>query len=277
MFQQPNHLFESTDSGRRLSSNNPFRQFAGIDSNKSGNGQSGYEAPRLRNQLGSSVKSNGSSAFEDWVEKNKQLVNISSDEEDDLYGAPKLSTNIHPSSKHINLHSELKNGYTTNRRLDSNDHNDDLARPVFPGAPVRAGSDSNVNYNNGPTRYVNFFIFPCERSGPGLGTAQCIVQHGSANRRLAATFAPNPPAVRLNFGMPLLLPSKRIEALPASIPVIVAHAAGPDNVQCRPYWWRAQKNRFGASETRYRARLLLGEYPAHSGLLRLETGYMSGV
>lgn len=141
MFQQPNHSFESTDSGRRLSSNNPFRQFVGSDSTSSGKG---YEAPRLRNQLGSSVKSNGSSAFDEWVEKNKQLVNMSSDDEDDFYGGPKRGTNIHTSSKHTNLHSELKAGHAIRKGLNT----DDFARPAFPGAPVRAGSDSNVNYNN---------------------------------------------------------------------------------------------------------------------------------
>jgi len=61
MYQQPNQSF---DSGRRISSNNPFRQDVTGSSNRS-------------TGLGHSTNS----TFDDWVKKNKQLIELLDDED----------------------------------------------------------------------------------------------------------------------------------------------------------------------------------------------------
>lgn len=69
MYQQPNHSYTSTESLRRLSSNNPFRSAANDGSRVSSTSSAGSS---------SIVKSPPSRSFETWVEKNKKLI-----EEDD--------------------------------------------------------------------------------------------------------------------------------------------------------------------------------------------------
>lgn len=72
MYQQPNHSFESA---RRLSSNNPFRQDV-----------TGSSQARSTNLTHSS-----NSAFEEWVQKNKQLIELS-DEDEPVVERPKFPT-----------------------------------------------------------------------------------------------------------------------------------------------------------------------------------------
>lgn len=120
MYKQPNHSFESSTSGRRLSSNNPFRPANGSSDLLTDPASS--RPTTTRNLSNNSVRSTNSQAFEDWVEKNKVLVDLSSDEEDTRYY-------MNPNQKDI-----------------------DFAKPQFPPKPTRTGSDSSVNY--GKERYV---------------------------------------------------------------------------------------------------------------------------
>lgn len=128
MYQQPNHSYQSSDSLRRLSANNPFRQH-------------NFEPPRHVNRSASSLGSGHSAsqnqAFDDWVEKNKQLIEESDDE--DLYSLP------NPVDMSLNFNESRDNS------RPANDQFNDLARPTFP-TTVRAGSDSSVNYSD--NRYV---------------------------------------------------------------------------------------------------------------------------
>lgn len=62
MYQKPNQLF---DSGRKVASNNPFRlDVAGGSVIRS-----------------TALAQSSNSAFEDWVQKNKELINMSDDED----------------------------------------------------------------------------------------------------------------------------------------------------------------------------------------------------
>ena len=120
MYRQPNHSYTSSDSLRRLSSNNPFR--IQQQQQQQQQQQPKYVAPQQSNRSNNSVSS--PSNFEDWVEKNKQLIEISSDE-DEPYRPVDMSLNMKDTTKN---------------------NSGDLARPVFPHKPVRADSDSSVNY-----------------------------------------------------------------------------------------------------------------------------------
>ncbi|KAK6455117.1 uncharacterized protein RJT20DRAFT_136277 [Scheffersomyces xylosifermentans] len=121
MYRQPSQTYGSTDSLRRLSSNNPFRQHV-----EQPIGSSQIEHPtRTSLTLGSDRVPTPPTNFEDWIEKNKQLIDGS--DEDDVYEEP---------SRH---HST---GHT------SNSSSGDFAKPVFPPRPVRADSDSSVNYSS---------------------------------------------------------------------------------------------------------------------------------
>ncbi|KAM3123189.1 hypothetical protein ACQ2H7_003612 [Candidozyma auris] len=84
---------EGASLSRRLSSNNPFRQF---------------EAPRNR---GSSVQSSNS-AFEQWIEKNKALIE-DSDEEREVFVRPSF-----PTSSRTGSDSDVNYG---RKRKESND------------------------------------------------------------------------------------------------------------------------------------------------------------
>ncbi|CUM64775.1 uncharacterized protein PRCAT00002386001 [Priceomyces carsonii] len=66
MYQQPNGSYHSTESLRRLSSNNPFRKFT-------------------ESQQSSTSRSGTPTKFEEWVSKNKKLAEASSDEDDGDY------------------------------------------------------------------------------------------------------------------------------------------------------------------------------------------------
>ncbi|ODV78509.1 Pal1-domain-containing protein [Suhomyces tanzawaensis NRRL Y-17324] len=115
MYKQPNHSYASTDSLRRLSSNNPFRQHQA---------QASYEPPKLSNLSSLSLHSGERpSSFGDWVEKNKQLLDNSSDEEQP-FRPVNMGLKYSPLSR------------------------EDLGKPVFPPKPHRADSDSSVNYHN---------------------------------------------------------------------------------------------------------------------------------
>lgn len=102
MYQQPsNHSYSSTDS-LRWSSNNPFRQAS-------------ISQTQPRNN------------FDEWVDKNKQLLDLSSDDEEDDAGA-------------VGFHQSTES----------------FGRPsAFPPTPVRADSDSSINY----ARYVLGLFF----------------------------------------------------------------------------------------------------------------------
>lgn len=82
MYQQPPGVNHSSDSLRRLSSNNPFRQ---------------YIAPQHSNPSSGSIRTSNA-AFEEWVEKNKKFIDEESDEEIsgenivNFYGAPSPMT-----------------------------------------------------------------------------------------------------------------------------------------------------------------------------------------
>lgn len=132
MYQQPNHSYQSSDSLRRLSANNPFRQ-------------NSFEPPRHVNRSASSLGSGHSAsqnqAFDDWVEKNKQLIEESDDE--DLYSL----------SNHVDMGLNLNESQDASRPI--NGHFNNLPRPSFP-TTVRAGSDSSVNYSD--NRYVSLLF-----------------------------------------------------------------------------------------------------------------------
>lgn len=89
MYQRPN---ESTDSfNRRFSSNNPFRQASPAP----------LASPVPRPHRGSSLQLSNS-AFDDWVEKNKSLIE-DSDEEENLYQRPSFpSATRHGSDTDVN-------------------------------------------------------------------------------------------------------------------------------------------------------------------------------
>lgn len=76
MYLRPNNSSDSFN--RRFSSNNPFRQASPL---------LGSPAPPL--QRGASVQLSNS-AFDDWIEKNRSLIEDS--EEDDLYQRPSFPT-----------------------------------------------------------------------------------------------------------------------------------------------------------------------------------------
>ncbi|EAZ63017.1 predicted protein [Scheffersomyces stipitis CBS 6054] len=114
MYRQSNHSYASTDSSRRLSSNNPFRTSVQIEPAISRSSLSAGSENRV---------STPPQNFEDWVQKNKSLVDMSDDE--DFYEA-----------------TESSNGSA------NNNSSTDFARPAFPARPVRAGSDSSVNYGS---------------------------------------------------------------------------------------------------------------------------------
>lgn len=65
MYKQPNSSFDSV--GRRMSSTNPFRREL-----------ANYERPLISRSASSVHLSN--SAFEEWVEKNKKLVDLLDDD-----------------------------------------------------------------------------------------------------------------------------------------------------------------------------------------------------
>lgn len=122
MYQQPKLAYASTDSVRRLSSNNPFRQ---VDSRPVLSPTSGsfYEHPRFATRSSGSLNIHSqltTNNFDEWVDKNKQLLDIESDEE----------------AGHENTFV-------------------DMGAPQFPHKVSRADSDSSVNYGNG---YVYFVI-----------------------------------------------------------------------------------------------------------------------
>lgn len=124
MYLQRDSTHTSTDSFTRFSSNNPFRQ----NLERTGNGSF------------SSGKPDKGRAFEEWVEKNKQLLDDSEEEEPILYYVSHYgeeskspdSGSISGGSRGSTKHNNLKNDY--------------LPRPSFPTA-LRTGSDSSVNYH----------------------------------------------------------------------------------------------------------------------------------
>lgn len=127
MYQQPNHSYQSSDSLRRLSVNNPFRQ-------------NNFEPPRHVNRSATSLGSTSKNqAFDDWVDKNKNLIEVSDDE--DIYSL----SNAVDMSLNMNVSDDAP------RPAGYNDYNE-LPRPSFPNT-VRAGSDSSVNYSD--NRYVS--------------------------------------------------------------------------------------------------------------------------
>lgn len=152
MYRQSSQGNKSSDSVRRLSTNNPFRQVS-------------YEQPKHYNGSGTSVRSNGSNkAFEDWVEKNKLLMAESDDDFDDLYGSYQDTPSSYVKSPSLaNYHDagskSASNGSTRrpvstygngNIHVNQRMTQEEFSRPSFPPS-VRAGSDSSVNY---ATSYV---------------------------------------------------------------------------------------------------------------------------
>ncbi|KAK6462288.1 Pal1 cell morphology protein-domain-containing protein [Scheffersomyces coipomensis] len=126
MYQQPNHSYSSTDSFKRISSNNPFRQFVDQPTTSSTIQQQHHTSTSTttsnRSSNGGGRRTNTPPNFDEWVQKNKQLLDLSDgeeedDDEDDDYGfaAPQKS-------------------------------NYNYKKPQMPSRPVRAGSDSSINY-----------------------------------------------------------------------------------------------------------------------------------
>lgn len=71
----------SSHSSRRLSSNNPFRQSEAAAASSSSSSRSRGVSSQLSN-----------SAFEQWVEKNKALIEESDEERDQVYERPSFPT-----------------------------------------------------------------------------------------------------------------------------------------------------------------------------------------
>ncbi|CAH2352613.1 hypothetical protein CLIB1423_07S03554 [[Candida] railenensis] len=122
MYQQPQGSYHSSDSLRRFSSNNPFRQQP-------------FSAPQHSNPSNGSIRSSNA-AFDDWVERNKKIINESSDEEDGAVTADTI----------VNFYGSSISPVKPNR--------EELAKPELPPKPVRTGSDSTVNYAPRMERYV---------------------------------------------------------------------------------------------------------------------------
>ena len=125
MYLQGNSTHTQIDSFTRFSSNNPFRQ----------------NLERASNGSFSLGRPDKGRAFEEWVEKNKQLLDDSEEEEEPIlyyvthygedYKSPE-SDRITGGSRGAKKHNDLEDGY--------------LSRPSFPTA-LRTGSDSSVNYH----------------------------------------------------------------------------------------------------------------------------------
>ncbi|KAI5968394.1 hypothetical protein CANMA_002385 [Candida margitis] len=205
MYQQPNHSYSSSDSLRRLSSNNPFRQYqpspAPIQPQSSSSSLQmpqhglGYQnannshnsilakhyahSPRKASTL--SNQSTSSAHFDEWVAKNRQLVDGSDDEE--LYGDPETDSQVSPNkilSYYQNNNASLDSnigGHGKNARRYSrinsggsatnqgpqyvgsfNEHQSNgYSRPIKPQA-IRSDSDSSVSYSNRAMKSNNPFV-----------------------------------------------------------------------------------------------------------------------
>ncbi|RLV90233.1 Uncharacterized protein JA1_004704 [Spathaspora sp. JA1] len=141
MYQQPNHSYTSADSLRRLSSNNPFRNQIDREQLQSQAQASGShvfnisptKSPSKISRLGQS-----SITFENWIEKNKSLLDLSSDEEED--------------DIKINKEDDILNVYQSNGGTPLSSHNNSASGtprpPQFPPRATRAGSDTSIHYSN---------------------------------------------------------------------------------------------------------------------------------
>ncbi|CAL1206368.1 unnamed protein product [Candida parapsilosis] len=136
MYQQPNHSYSSSDSLRRLSSNNPFRQYQpspapvqpqssssslqipqhGLGYQNTNNSHNSILAkhyahsPRKASTL--SNQSTSSAHFDEWVAKNRQFVD-GSDDDEELYGEAETDSQVSPNK----ILSYYQNN---NASLDSN-------------------------------------------------------------------------------------------------------------------------------------------------------------
>ncbi|KAK6201494.1 Pal1 cell morphology protein-domain-containing protein [Scheffersomyces amazonensis] len=123
MYQQPNHSYSSTDSFKRVSSNNPFRQSLESPTKVSTTIRQQYTSnSNHSNGSGSHSKAhrhNTPPNFDDWVLKNKQLLDLSDEDDDD----------------------DDNYGLSVNHRGDNYNY-----RKPIPPKPVRTGSDSSINY-----------------------------------------------------------------------------------------------------------------------------------
>lgn len=130
MYKQPSHTYSSTDSLRRLSSNNPFRSQVELDYQQPLVQEPNNSPPRPMYSPSRLSNVSQSASFDSWVRKNKQLVDVSSDEEDD--GSEYRSQN---------------NGYKTVSHAIT-------GPPKFPPRATRADSDTSIQYS---ARYVFFY------------------------------------------------------------------------------------------------------------------------
>lgn len=124
MYQQPKTINYSSESLRRLSSNNPFRQ---------------YELPTHTNHSTNSVSSKGKgSNFDEWIQKNKELLDLSDDDE------PLQPINMNVSLNHSGNSSNSGRSFSGY----ASPLGETFSRPEFPTRPTRTGSDSSVNYGS---------------------------------------------------------------------------------------------------------------------------------
>lgn len=122
-----NHHSEDTrsaSSSRRLSSNNPFRQ----------------SEPQTRNRGASTQLSN--SAFEQWVEKNKALIEDSDEERDQVYERPSF-----PSSTRTGSDSDVNYGRYVSFEIHS-DHPKSSASYIHISfnSPISSIHDSLISH-----------------------------------------------------------------------------------------------------------------------------------
>lgn len=142
MYQQPNHSYASTDSIRRLSSNNPFRATSGV----SDTGDRVVSIDSTGNRISSNssngsvnmVRSPNSKNFDNWVAKNKKLVQENDSFEDDNY----------------NNYLLLDEYAGSTDRLHESPADDPLLAPPTKPKTLRTNSDSSV-------KYVSFCIVCC--------------------------------------------------------------------------------------------------------------------
>ncbi|EGW31442.1 uncharacterized protein SPAPADRAFT_62006, partial [Spathaspora passalidarum NRRL Y-27907] len=137
MYQQPNHSYASADSLRRFSSNNPFRNQIDQRSVQPQNSGSSLSNSNKNRSPSKSSLGQSSITFENWIQKNKDLLALSSDEEEDE--AP------------INRDDDILNVYQSNGGTPLTSHNNSTSGtprpPQFPRA-TRADSDTSIHYSN---------------------------------------------------------------------------------------------------------------------------------
>lgn len=171
MYRQPPTMHGSNDSVRRLSSNNPFRQglqeladAPPVNSTLTTRGVSGSSSgtpthlgfQNTNTTMASLVRRTSPTSFDDWVQKNQQLISMLSDEEDnanyyehrDVYNnrQSNVSNGAYDSESDLFALYGARSLSTVNSPVKSG-----FAPPSRPQQPIRSGSDSQINFES---RYV---------------------------------------------------------------------------------------------------------------------------